>query len=75
METLLTCLALVRGNRSFINQQHDLVDVMFLVISATMAGAEGWTDIETYGIMKKDWLTKYRPFNNLLTTNVQLVFQ
>ena len=64
MEPLITHLTLVREDRSFINQRHDLVDVMFLVIGAILAGAEGWTDIETYGLMKKDWLIKYRPFNN-----------
>ena len=64
MEPLITHLTLVRENRSLINQKHDLVDVIFLVISAILGGAEGWTDIEVYGVMKKDWLMKYRPFNN-----------
>ncbi|MFB0725532.1 transposase family protein, partial [Aeromonas salmonicida] len=42
--------------RSEINRKHNLVDVMFLVISAIMSGAEGWNDIETYGDSKIDWL-------------------
>ena len=37
---------------------------MFLVISAIMAGAEGWQDIETYGDAKADWLRQYRPFTH-----------
>jgi hypothetical protein len=43
--TLIEHLTLVEETRSDINRKHDLVDVMFLVISAIMAGAEGWRDI------------------------------
>lgn len=62
--TLIEHLTLVEETRSDINRKHDLVDVMFLVISAIMAGAEGWRDIETYGDAKADWLRQYRPFAN-----------
>ena len=65
--TLIEHLTLVEDNRSEINQKHDLVDVIFLVISAIMAGAEGWQDIETYGDSKADWLRKYRPFASGIT--------
>ncbi len=60
--TLIEHLSLVKETRSDINRRHDLVDVMFLVISAIMAGAEGWRDIETYGDSKVDWLKHHRPF-------------
>ena len=50
--TLIEHLTLVEENLSDINRKHDLVDVIFLVISAIMAGAEGWQDIETYGDSK-----------------------
>lgn len=60
--TLIEHLTLVKETRSDINRKHDLVDVMFLVISAIMSGAEGWRDIETYGDSKADWLRQYRPF-------------
>jgi len=62
--TLIEHLSLVEENRSDINQKHELVDVIFLVISAIMAGAEGWRDIETYGDSKADWLKQHRPFNS-----------
>ena len=57
-------LTLVEETRSDINRKHDLVDVIFLVISAIMAGAEGWQDIETYGDSKAEWLCKDRPFTH-----------
>ena len=59
--TLIEHLTLVEETRSDINRKHDLVDVMFLVISAIISGAEGWRDIETYGNSKADWLRQYRP--------------
>lgn len=62
--TLIEHLTLVEETRTDINRKHDLVDVMFLVISAIMSGAEGWRDIETYGNSKADWLRQYRPFAN-----------
>lgn len=62
--TLIEHLTLVEETRSDINRKHDLVDVMFLVISAIMAGAEGWRDIQTFGDSKADWLRLYRPFTH-----------
>lgn len=46
------------------NQKHNLIDVMFLVISAIASECEGWQDIEFYGEEKLDWLRKYRPFEH-----------
>lgn len=59
---LLEHLSVVEDTRSHINQKHDLIDIIFLVISAITAGSEGWADIETYGEHKLDWLRKYREF-------------
>lgn len=62
--SLIEHLTVVEETRSDINRKHDLVDVMFFVISAIMAGAEGWQDIETYGDSKEGWLKQYRPFSS-----------
>ena len=59
---LIEHLSVVEDTRSHINQKHDLIDIIFLVISAITAGSEGWADIETYGEHKLDWLRKYREF-------------
>ncbi len=59
---LLEHLSVVENTRSHINQKHDLIDIIFLVISAITAGSEGSADIETYGEHKPDWLRKYRDF-------------
>ncbi|MDC9581214.1 transposase family protein, partial [Xenorhabdus sp. PR6a] len=42
-------VSVVKETRSDTHRQYDLIDVIFLVISAIMAGAEGWQDIENYG--------------------------
>ncbi|MDC9583454.1 transposase family protein, partial [Xenorhabdus sp. PR6a] len=60
--TLMEHLSVVKETRSDTHRQYDLIDVIFLVISAIMAGAEGWQDIETYGNAKIKWLRTYRPF-------------
>ena len=40
---------------------------MFLVITAIMAGAEDWQDIEMYGQVKSEWLKQYREFQHGIT--------
>lgn len=51
---LIEHLTVVEETRSDTNKKHDLVDVIFLVISAVMAGAEDWQDIQLYGESKED---------------------
>jgi predicted transposase YbfD/YdcC len=48
--------------RSHINKRHDLHDILFLVVSALLSGAEGWKDIKEFGDVKLDWLRQFRAF-------------
>ena len=57
--SLFSHLELVKDNRSTINQYHNLVDVLFLIICAVTSGCEGWQDIEVYGESKIDWLKNF----------------
>lgn len=50
--------------RSHINRKHDLLDIVFLTLSAILSGSEGWEGIEAFGHLKLDWLKKYRRFEN-----------
>lgn len=43
---------------------HDLVDIVVLALCAVMCGAEGWDDIEEWGIEKQAWLRQYLPLRN-----------
>jgi len=34
------------------SKQHKLIDIITIAICAVICGAEGWTEIETYGVTK-----------------------
>jgi len=38
---------------------HLLTDILMISILAVMAGAQGWEDIETYGLSKQAWLRSF----------------
>ena len=56
--------AIIDDPHQDINEKHDLLDVLFLTVSAVISGAKGWKDIEEFGLEKLDWLRAYRPFIN-----------
>lgn len=35
---------------------HKLLDILIIAVSAVIAGADTWTDIANYGVVKKAWL-------------------
>lgn len=41
---------------------HKLFDILFLTISAVVAGCQGWEEIEDFAHDRLDWLRKYVPF-------------
>jgi hypothetical protein len=38
---------------------HLLTDIITIAILAVIAGAQGWEDIEEYGLNKKEWLETF----------------
>lgn len=50
--------------RSHINQEHDVIDICFLVLSAVISGAQSWADCHEFGTLKLTWLRQHRPFIN-----------
>jgi len=46
------------------HKKHQLIDIIVLCISATISGAEGWSDIVEFGHCKLDWLRKFVPLEN-----------
>jgi predicted transposase YbfD/YdcC len=62
--SLFDHLSLVEDTRSHINQRHNLVDVLFLILSAVASGQDGWAEIQQFGELKLEWLRKFRPFAN-----------
>ncbi len=45
-----------RVNRT---KKHLLKDILVITILAVIAGAEGWEDIENYGLSKQQWLEEF----------------
>ena len=56
--SLLVHLATIDDPRRAINKKHELLDILFLAVSAVMSGAEGWADIKPFGDEKLDWLRR-----------------
>ena len=42
--------------RSDHTKLHGLLDLIALTLCAVVSGADAWTDVETYGLHKRDWL-------------------
>ena len=43
--------------------QHELSDILFLIVSAVICGAEGWNKIEDFGHAKLNFLRQYGDFS------------
>ncbi len=44
--------------------KYPLDEILFLVISAVVSGADGWCPIQVFGNTKLDWLRQYLPYAN-----------
>jgi len=53
-----------KRRRSKGNFKHELLDIVFLVVSATVSGCNDYESIEVFGESQLDWLRKYYPFKN-----------
>jgi hypothetical protein len=61
--------------RSHINQEHDVIDICFFVLSAVISGAQSWADCHEFGTLKLEWLGQHRPSLMLfLVSRVMAVF-
>jgi hypothetical protein len=60
--TLINQLSVIRDFRQPGEVLHELIDVLFLAITAVISGCEGWEVIEDFGNDKLDWLRQYLPF-------------
>ena len=45
--------------RSDSGKRHDLMDIISIAICAVICGAEGWSDVELFGVSKHDWLKRF----------------
>jgi predicted transposase YbfD/YdcC len=45
-------------------KKHKLTDILVIAILAVIGGAQGWEDIENYGISKQEWLEEFLELAN-----------
>ena len=62
--SLLDHISVIRDPRQSWKVEHTLSDIIFLTISAVIAGAEGWEDIQDFGEDNLEWLQQYGDFEN-----------
>jgi len=47
----------IEDNRTDINKHYDLLDIIFLTMSAVLSGAKGWKAIHIFGVAQLKWLS------------------
>jgi len=60
--SLMHHLSIVPDFRQAWKVQHQLSDILFLIVCAVICGAEGWDEIEDFGHAKLDFLRQYGDF-------------
>ena len=43
---------------------HDLGELMFIALTAALANADSWADVERFGTSHQDWFAKHLPLEN-----------
>lgn len=54
----------IKDKRVERTKKHQLTDILVIAILAVIAGAQGWEDIENYGISKQEWLEEFLELAN-----------
>ena len=46
------------------NKRHDLVDIIFITLCATIAGCDCWTEVAQFARERMGWFRKFIPLKN-----------
>jgi predicted transposase YbfD/YdcC len=57
--SLMECIESLPDPRMDKKCDHLLIDIMVITVCAAICDAEGWTDVETFGKSKQDWLATF----------------
>ncbi len=63
-QSLVEYFADIEDPRVERTKKHQLKDILVIAILAIIAGAQGWEDIENYGISKQKWLEEFLALPN-----------
>ena len=58
------CFATIQDPRKERTQLHQLSDILTIAILSTIAGGQGWEDMEVYGESKQAWLSTFLALPN-----------
>ena len=61
---LSDCFTEIKDPRVDRTKKHLLKDILVISILAIIAGAEGWEDMENYGLSKQQWLSEFLALPN-----------
>jgi len=64
VDTLVEYISAIEDPRSTTNRKHPLVNIMILLICGAIAGATKYTQIETFGKERREWLSNYLDLSN-----------
>ncbi len=56
---IMEYFSVIPDPRKEISRKYPLYEVIAITILAVMSFAQGWEDIERYGVAKKKWLSKF----------------
>ena len=62
IEDLTACFDGLADPRVIRQCDHRLIDILVIAVSAVIACAESWEDIELYGRSKQAWLKTFRDY-------------
>ncbi len=63
-QNLVEHFADIKDPRVERTKKHQLRNILVIAILAVIAGAQGWEDIENYGISKQQWLEEFLELPN-----------
>lgn len=64
LPTFADCFADLPDPRKTEQCDHKLIDILFIAVCAVICGAEGFTDMEEFGIAKEGWLRQFLELPN-----------
>ena len=64
LASIETCFGEIEDPRVVGRCNYPLIEILIIAICAVLAGAEGWTDMETFGKSKEAWLKKFLKLEN-----------
>lgn len=56
--SIVTYLEMIPDPRTY-RLEHNLTDVVAIALLAKICGADGWEDIQEFGLSRQDWLATF----------------